>query len=115
MLGACGQALKPGGSDLLSTQRAAQQAAQGSGQQAHAGSVRRRCDDDLQKATDYWGKAYAENPRDLQTALNYARNLKAMGEKRRALGGAAAGRASSTVTTASSPANTAASPSTSTR
>ena len=41
---------------------------------------------ELQKATDYWGKAYAQSPRDLQAALNYARNLKAMGEKRRALG-----------------------------
>jgi Flp pilus assembly protein TadD len=40
---------------------------------------------ELQKATDYWGKAYAKNPRDAQTALNYARNLKALGEKRQAL------------------------------
>ena len=42
--------------------------------------------EELQKATEYWGKAYAQSPRDLQAALNYARNLKAMGEKRRALG-----------------------------
>lgn len=40
---------------------------------------------ELQKATEYWGKAYAKNPRDAQSALNYARNLKAMGEKRQAL------------------------------
>ncbi len=41
--------------------------------------------DELQKATEYWGKQYGENPRDLKVALSYARNLKAMGEKRRAL------------------------------
>lgn len=40
---------------------------------------------ELQKATEYWGKAYAEDPRDAQNALNYARNLKALGEKRQAL------------------------------
>ena len=56
-----------------------------------------------------------ENPRDLKAALSYARNLKAMGEKRRALARAAAGVASSTAKAASSPANTAVSPSTSTR
>lgn len=40
---------------------------------------------ELQKATDYWGKAYAKSPTDAQAALNYARNLKALGEKRQAL------------------------------
>jgi Flp pilus assembly protein TadD len=40
---------------------------------------------DLEKATDYWGKEYAKNPRDPAAALSYARNLKAMGEKRQAL------------------------------
>ena len=40
---------------------------------------------ELLKATEYWGQAYAKNPQDAQTALNYARNLKAMGEKRQAL------------------------------
>lgn len=40
---------------------------------------------ELLKATEYWGQAYAKNPRDAQTALNYARNLKALGEKRQAL------------------------------
>jgi Flp pilus assembly protein TadD len=40
---------------------------------------------DLQKATDYWGKQFAASPRELKAALNYARNLKAMGEKQRAL------------------------------
>lgn len=40
---------------------------------------------ELLKATEYWGQAYAKDPRDPQAALNYARNLKAMGEKRQAL------------------------------
>jgi Flp pilus assembly protein TadD len=40
---------------------------------------------ELQKATEYWGQVYAKSPRDAQAALNYARNLKAMGEKRQAL------------------------------
>jgi Flp pilus assembly protein TadD len=40
---------------------------------------------ELLKATEYWGKEYAKNPRDAQSALNYARNLKALGEKRQAL------------------------------
>jgi Flp pilus assembly protein TadD len=40
---------------------------------------------ELAKATEWWGRKYAENTRDLVPALNYARNLKAMGEKERAL------------------------------
>jgi Flp pilus assembly protein TadD len=40
---------------------------------------------ELQKATEYWGKAYAKNPRDLKAALAFARNLRAMGEKGQAL------------------------------
>jgi len=39
---------------------------------------------DLQKATEYWGKEYAKNSRDLKTGLAYARNLKAMGRKQEA-------------------------------
>jgi Flp pilus assembly protein TadD len=41
--------------------------------------------DELAKATEYWGKEYAKSPRDAEKALNYARNLKAMGQKRHAL------------------------------
>ncbi|HWB45841.1 MAG TPA: tetratricopeptide repeat protein [Hyphomicrobiaceae bacterium] len=37
------------------------------------------------KAAEYWGKAFAKNPRDSKIALNYARSLKAIGEKQRAL------------------------------
>ena len=40
---------------------------------------------ELLKATEYWGKAAGENPRDPQASLNYAKNLKALGEKRQAL------------------------------
>jgi Flp pilus assembly protein TadD len=40
---------------------------------------------DLQKATEYWGKAYSKDPRDAKTAINYAKNLKALGEKQQAL------------------------------
>lgn len=38
----------------------------------------------LQTATAYWGKRFQKHPRNLENALNYAKNLKAMGEKRRA-------------------------------
>lgn len=78
MLGACGQSLTPGASDLLSINGSSASAPQ-------AQAAAQPATDDLQKATDYWGKQYGENPRDLTTALSYARNLKAMGEKRRAL------------------------------
>lgn len=40
---------------------------------------------ELRKATEYWGGVYAKNPADAQAAYNYARNLKAMGEKQQAL------------------------------
>ncbi len=39
---------------------------------------------ELQKATEYWRKEYAKKPTELQPALNYARDLKAMGEKEKA-------------------------------
>lgn len=40
---------------------------------------------ELQKATIYWGQEYAKNTGDLQPALNYAKNLKALGDKQHAL------------------------------
>lgn len=40
---------------------------------------------ELQKATTYWGQEYAKKPTELRPALNYAKNLKAMGEKQKAL------------------------------
>jgi Flp pilus assembly protein TadD len=93
MLGACGQSMQPGAAgELISvtnggakgqqTPRQVAQARAAAQAQPHAqGGV----SDDLLLATDYWGKAYAKSPRELEPALNYARNLKAMGEKRRAL------------------------------
>ena len=40
---------------------------------------------ELQRATVYWGQEFAKNPNDLNSALSYARNLKAMGERQKAL------------------------------
>ena len=39
---------------------------------------------ELQKATTYWGDEFAKKPNDLNAALSFARNLKAMGEKQKA-------------------------------
>ena len=40
---------------------------------------------ELQKATEYWGKKFSKSPTTLEYALNYTRNLKAMGRNRQAL------------------------------
>jgi Flp pilus assembly protein TadD len=40
---------------------------------------------ELQKATEYWGKQYEKTPNDPQAAINYIRNLKALGAKPQAL------------------------------
>ncbi len=40
---------------------------------------------ELQKATEHWGKAFEKDPRNAQNAINYARNLKAAGQKEQAL------------------------------
>jgi len=40
---------------------------------------------ELERATEYWGKQYQKNPRDLDGAISYAKNLKAMGSKTQAL------------------------------
>jgi len=40
---------------------------------------------ELMKATEYWRKEYMKNPKKKDPALNYARNLKAMGQKKQAL------------------------------
>jgi Flp pilus assembly protein TadD len=40
---------------------------------------------ELRKATRYWAKAFAKNPRDAKAAVAYARNLKALGSRRHAL------------------------------
>jgi Flp pilus assembly protein TadD len=95
MLGACGQTLS-GAGDLLATGSSTPRVTAQSQAQAQAQARRQAPPPDangtvlsdtaeLQRATEYWGKKYAENSRDLDAALSYARNLKAMGEKRRAL------------------------------
>lgn len=76
MLAACAQSggAGPGGLALSQADTAKTAAAEAEGP-----------GDPLEKATQYWGKEYAKNPSDLTKALSYAKNLKAMGEKQRAL------------------------------
>lgn len=76
MLGACSQSasLLPSVDFLADSEPAP------SSQQASADSGT-----ELQKATIYWGQQYSKKPSDVQNALNYARNLKALGEKQKAL------------------------------
>ncbi len=40
---------------------------------------------ELEKATAYWGKEYAKEPRNLDAAIAYAKNLKALGQRGQAL------------------------------
>lgn len=77
LLGACAQSEKPSLPDLVTQNDEATQAAEP--QPAVTGKS------ELAKATEYWGKEYAKDPRNLEAALNYAKDLKAMGEKKRAL------------------------------
>jgi Flp pilus assembly protein TadD len=72
VLAACAQASKPSLPQLMSETEAPPPTA----------DEGRR---ELVKATEYWGKEYAKEPRNLEAALSYAKNLKAMGEKKRAL------------------------------
>ena len=39
---------------------------------------------DLEKATEYWGQQYAKTPQKAETALSYAKNLRASGRKQEA-------------------------------
>ena len=74
MLGACaqiGDAAKP---DLLA-----------SADQTDANPPTYTNQTELERATDYWGKQYGKSPRDLDAALAYAKNLKALGQKSQAL------------------------------
>jgi Flp pilus assembly protein TadD len=50
-----------------------------------AGSKAPTPEAELRKATQYWGTIYAKDPSDGEAAYNYARNLKALGEKQQAL------------------------------
>jgi len=50
-----------------------------------AGKGTTRPQSELQKAVEYWGKEFAKSPTDPKAGLAYAKNLKAMGERDRAL------------------------------
>ncbi|MFM9940078.1 MAG: tetratricopeptide repeat protein [Hyphomicrobiaceae bacterium] len=73
MLGACAQSLELGlgGTNEKPPEALAQMS---------------RPSNELEKAVEYWAKENAKNPRDAKAALNYARNLKALGRKQEALG-----------------------------
>lgn len=73
MLGACAQTGDDGGLFAALTPESAEQAAKDA------------APSDPQAATDYWGKLYSKDPRDLEAALAYAHNLKVIGKKREAL------------------------------
>ncbi|HRY06848.1 MAG TPA: hypothetical protein P5114_06985 [Hyphomicrobiaceae bacterium] len=50
-----------------------------------AGEVAQMPQTELEKATQYWGEKFSKSPNTLEYALNYARNLKAMGRQREAM------------------------------
>ncbi len=79
MIGGCAQLPIPGGPDPLTLNDAKIEA------KPDDPNGTPRTQSELEKATEYWGKQYSQNPRDIKIALNYARNLRAMGEKQRAL------------------------------
>lgn len=76
LMGACGQSPA-----LLSGTQVAQRPASQNSAPPPPGSQY----SELQKATAYWGKEFQKQPTNLENALSYARNLKALGEKRKAL------------------------------
>lgn len=78
LLGACAQLGGDDGGGLFAA--LAPEASEAEPQQQAAAQP-----SDPQAATEYWGKAYAKNPRDLEAALAYAQNLKVTGQKREAL------------------------------
>ena len=75
MLGACAET-----SDILPKSNLASTMQDGDEDTRYEGTQT-----ELQKATTYWGKEFASRPSELKPALNYARNLKALGEKQKAM------------------------------
>ncbi len=74
LLGACAQLGDVGlGSPLASNEPSKTEQAPG-----------QRPASELEKATAFWAKEHGKNPRDAKAALNYARNLKALGRKNEA-------------------------------
>lgn len=81
MLGACaGGAGLPTGQLFAS---ASQEQPAGSGVQKSDSPA--AFNSELERATAYWGERFAKQPTDLESALSFARNLKAMGQKGRAM------------------------------
>lgn len=77
MLGACAQSSEALQAEFLSPKSAPAEPAKGDESKV--------AQTELEKATEYWGKKFREQPRDLEAAISYAKNLKAMGEKKQAL------------------------------
>ena len=77
MLGACAES-----GDSL---EASLVAPKGKDQQTASASDAKPERSELEKATEYWGKKYKEKPTELEPALSYAKNLRAMGERQQAL------------------------------
>jgi Flp pilus assembly protein TadD len=75
MIGGCAQV--PGGPDALTLNHATSE--------VKPPDSAPQTPRELAKATEYWGKQYSQNPRDIKIALNYGRDLRAMGEKQQAL------------------------------
>jgi Flp pilus assembly protein TadD len=74
LLGACAQ-----------TAQAPLQSLSQAGDRQNEAEAPGRAKTELEKATEYWGRQYAQNPRDRKAAISYARNLKAGGQKEHAL------------------------------
>lgn len=87
MLGACAQTGSEGGSLLGSTLGGPQVAGWSATAPNDAASPNGKPDNrtELEKATEYWGKQYREKPTNKDAGLAYAKNLRALGEKRQAL------------------------------
>ncbi len=75
LLGACANLPKIGEQFAIADARQAEAADPAKPQQT-----------ELERAIEYWGKQNAKDPRNLTAAINYAKNLKAAGQKDIALG-----------------------------
>ncbi len=75
LMGACANAPKIGDAFNIADAKSAQ-----------AEDASKPPQSELQRAIEYWGQQHAKKPRDLPTAINYAKNLKAAGQTDTALG-----------------------------
>ncbi len=74
MLGACANVPKLGDSFMLADAK-----------DADKDDPSKPVQTELEKALTYWGKENAKSPRDLKAAISYSKNLKAAGQKEKAL------------------------------